>query len=129
MGENNGAPVILVVDDEADLASTCERLLRRRGHRVVTLGSCAEGLAALRGPRPALLVADLKLPDGDGMDLVRSAHAMSPPVPTIVITAHASESSRRAALAAGACAYLPKPFGTADFSRLVEQALGLRRAG
>ena len=58
---------ILVVDDERDLAVTCERLLRRRGWSVLTTGTREGGLAILgREPRPALAIVDRQLPDGDG---------------------------------------------------------------
>ena len=72
---------ILVVDDEPDLATTCERLLRRRGWNVVTAGSRATALAALtRAPRPVLAIVDRQLPDGDGLDILRAAQAITTPV-------------------------------------------------
>jgi DNA-binding NtrC family response regulator len=115
--------LILLVDDEGDLAATCERLLRRRGHTVVTVGSRAAGLAALTGAAPALLVADVRLPDGDGLDVVRAAAAMSPRVPAVVMTGRASELGRVAARTAGAVAYLPKPFTADSFAGLVDRVL------
>ncbi len=115
--------LILVVDDETDLARTCERLLRRRGHAVVTVGSRAAGLAALADAAPALLVADVRLPDGDGLDVVRAATAMRPRVPAVVMTVRASETGRAAARAAGAVAYLPKPFTADGFAGLVDRVL------
>ena len=119
----DGKRVILVVDDEADLTQTCERLLRRGRHQVVTAGSCATALAALRGVRPTLLVCDLSLPDGTGLEIVRAAGRLEPPVPAIVMTAQLSEWTRRAALEAGACACIAKPFTTAAFSQMVEGAV------
>jgi len=116
---------ILVVDDEADLVTTYERLLQRRGYRVVSAGSCRDGLLLVeRGPL-ALVVTDLRLPDGDGLDIVRAARATAPyPTPSIVVTGFASEASRAAALAAGASGYLAKPFGAAALVSLVEGMLG-----
>lgn len=116
--------VVLVVDDEPELAETCARLLKRRGYRVVTTGSCRGGQAALVDASPALLISDLRLPDGDGLALVRAARALSPPVPVVVISAYTSEQNRSAVLAAGAIAFLAKPFTTDAFARAVEQALG-----
>jgi DNA-binding NtrC family response regulator len=115
--------VVLVVDDESDLAESCARLLRRRGYRVVTANSCASGRAALAGASPALLVSDVRLPDGDGLDLVRTATALTPPVPSIVISGYLSATSQTAARAAGAVAFLAKPFTNDAFSRAVETAL------
>lgn len=117
---------ILVVDDEVDLTATYERLLRRHGYGVVSASSRREGLAALQAERLDLVIADLRLPDGDGLDLVRAARQTPAPVPVIVITGFASEASRQAALAAGAWAYLSKPFSASTFAALVENALGPR---
>jgi DNA-binding NtrC family response regulator len=115
--------IVLVVDDESDLAETCARLLRRRGFRVVTASTVESGHAALAGAVPALLVSDMRLPDGDGLDLVRAAGALKPPIPAIVISGYGSEASQAAALAAGAIAFLPKPFATDVLARAVERAL------
>ena len=115
--------LILVVEEETDLAATCARLLRRRGHAVVTVGSRAAALAALADAPPALLVSDVRLPDGDGLDVVRVATAMQPSVPALVMTARASEPGRVAAHAAGAVAYLRKPFTATAFTGLVDRVL------
>jgi DNA-binding response OmpR family regulator len=115
--------MVLIVEDEADLAQTCERLLRRSGHDVLTAGTCAAGLSVLASGASLLLVCDIRLPDGDGLDVVRAAKRLEPPVPAIVMTAQPSEAGRRAALASGADAYLTKPFSAAAFSSLVERML------
>lgn len=101
---------ILVVEDERDLAVTYDRLLRREGYRVVTAGSQVEGLKAIEAAPPALVIADLRLPDGDGLDIVRAARARTPQIPVIVVTAFASRAARDAARASGASAFLAKPF-------------------
>jgi DNA-binding response OmpR family regulator len=59
-----------------------------------------------------LVISDLRLPDGDGLDVVRAARLASP-VPVIVVTGYPSDETRRAALAAGATAFLAKPFAAA----------------
>lgn len=116
-------PAILMVDDEADLAASCARLLRRRGYRVTSARSREEGLAALAGERPDLVVADLRLPDGDGLEIVRAARALALPRPVIVITGFASHRSRQEALAAGAAAFLSKPFSLVEFGDLIAKLL------
>ncbi|HEV8585852.1 MAG TPA: response regulator [Methylomirabilota bacterium] len=116
-------PVILVLEDEADLAATCARLLRRRGHAVIVAGSRAAALRALADATPSALVCDVLLPDGDGLDVVRAAASMRQPVPAMVITARASETGRVAATAAGAMAYLPKPFTADSFVSHVDRIL------
>jgi CheY-like chemotaxis protein len=120
--DRGGPRLILVVEDEADLAATCARLLRRCGHAVVTVGSRKAGLAALSEP-PALLVSDVRLPDGDGLDIVRAATAMRPRVPAVVMSARASEVDRVAAQAAGALGFLSKPFSAEAFAGVVDRLL------
>ena len=115
---------ILVVEDEADLAVTYDRLLRREGYRVVTAASRAEGLKAIESSPPALVISDLRLPDGDGLDIIRAARALDPPAPVIVVTAFASRAARDAAQASGATAFLAKPFPASALLRLVHDELG-----
>jgi DNA-binding response OmpR family regulator len=117
---------VLVVEDEADLAVSYERLLRRQGHRVVWAGSCRDGLEVLASGPLRLVIADLRLPDGDGLEIVRAACALPAPPPVLVATGVASRASRQAALDAGAAAFLTKPFGTQAFSRLVTELVGSR---
>jgi two-component system response regulator PrrA len=104
---------VLVVDDEADFLATYERLLRRQGYEVVTATSRATGLAALAGEPPHLVISDVRLPDGDGLDVVRAARGLPEPMPVIVVTGYPSDQTRRAALAAGATTFLAKPFAAA----------------
>ena len=73
-------PPILVVDDEADLVASYERLLRRKGYGIVSAGSRVEGLRLVAREPLALVITDLRLPDGDGLDLVRAARRL--PTPT-----------------------------------------------
>ena len=116
-------PSILLVEDEPDLAATCERLLSRRGWRVLMVGTRGGGLAALAGPiRPALAIIDRRLPDGDGFDVLRAARAAGTPV--IVVTGHGSPGVRQAALEEGAAAFLTKPFSARDLVDLVHSIAG-----
>ena len=118
---------ILIVDDEVDLVSTYERLLRRRGYRVVSASLCRDGLLVVEREPLALVLTDLRLPDGDGLDIVRAARRTTPnPTPSLVVTGFASEASRTAALAAGASGYLAKPFGAAVLVSLIESTLSSR---
>jgi DNA-binding response OmpR family regulator len=118
---------ILIVDDEVDLVSTYERLLRRKGYRIVSAGSCREGLLVLEREPLALVVTDLRLPDGDGLDIVRAARRTPTPTPSLVVTGFASEASRVAALAAGAAGYLAKPFAASNLVSLVQGTLITRQ--
>jgi len=114
---------ILIVEDEADLAAGCARLLRRCGWRVVTAGTREAALAAVGGRhRPALAIVDPQLPDGDGFDILRAACTTSTPV--IVITDQASTRARRVALDRGAAGFLGKPFSTEALVNLVVSVVG-----
>jgi DNA-binding response OmpR family regulator len=118
--------VILVVDDERDLALTCQRLLMRAGWRVTTVGSRRAALAALAvGATPALAVVDRLLTDGDGLDVVRAARTHGTPV--IVISALTSAANRAQALQEGAAAFLGKPFSARNFLELVQTVAGKPR--
>ena len=115
---------ILVVDDEPDLVATYERLLQRKGYRVVSAGSCRDGLVVVEREPLSLVLTDMRLPDGDGLTIVRAARRTIPsPTPALVVTGFASEAGRAAAVAAGASGYLAKPFGASDLVSLVETTL------
>ena len=117
---------ILVIENEPDMAATYERLLRRAGHRVVIAASRAEGLQLLESLRPWLVISDLRLRDGDGLDIIRAAQELDLPPPVIAITAFASREARQAALDAGAAAFLSKPFRVTELSSLVEDLIERR---
>lgn len=118
------AGLVLVVDDEADLRVTYERLLRRQGYRVVCADSRRQGLSVVQAEALALVVSDLRLPDGDGLDVVRAARMSPVPTPAIVVTGFPSAESRHAALAAGAAAFIVKPFSASGLARVVSEVLG-----
>ncbi|MBI4593592.1 MAG: response regulator, partial [Candidatus Rokubacteria bacterium] len=107
-----------------DFTATYRRLLARQGCRIVETATRQAALEAIRTQPFALVVADLRLPDGDGLDIVRAARATPQPPAVIVVTGFGSEAKRRQALEAGASAYLPKPFAVSAFISLVEQTLG-----
>jgi DNA-binding response OmpR family regulator len=116
-------PTILVVEDEPDLAATCQRLLSRRGWRVLTVGTRDGGLTALAGTlRLALAIVDRRLPDGDGFDVLRAARAAGTPV--IIVTGFGSPSVRQSALEEGAAGFLAKPFSARELVDLVQTIAG-----
>lgn len=118
---------ILIVDDEADMLETCARIFRRSGYTCLTTASGQEALALLERVHPDLILTDLRLHRMDGLTLLRQAKQLAPEIPVVIFTAYVSEASARAALEAGAAAYLPKPFTAAQLRRAVEQTLGEER--
>jgi len=115
---------ILVVDDEAELQSVVTRALSRDGHLVTTapdLATAREALTAL----PDLLVLDLSLPDGFGLELCRELREEGAQLPILVLTAQQNVVRRVEALDAGADDFLAKPFAVAELTARV-RALGRR---
>jgi CheY-like chemotaxis protein len=114
---------VLVVDDEADFLATYERLLTREGFTVIAVNSRAAGVAAIEREHPRLVISDLRLSDGSGLEVVRAARAMPDPPSVIVVTGYPSAGTREAALAAGASAFLAKPFVAAGLLAAIRSSL------
>lgn len=114
---------ILVVDDEADLVVTYRRLFGRQGYDVESAGTRAGGLALIDSAPPDLVIADLELPDGDGLDLVRAARTAPIPFRIIVVSGRPSSGAREAAMAAGASAFVAKPFSAGALGDLARSLL------
>jgi two-component system response regulator HydG len=114
---------ILLVDDEPDMLENCSRILSRQGHTCMTAANGREALAILERERPDLLVTDLKMPEMDGMALLRRAHELDPTLPVIMLTAFATIESAVAAVKEGAFDYLPKDFSVDQLRVAVERAL------
>ena len=120
-------PRILIVDDESDMVENVTRILRRAGHRCTGVTDPARALALLESDRPDLLLTDLKMPEVDGLTLLRRARTLDPALPVVVITAFASIESAVAAIKEGAFDYLPKNFSVDQLTVVVERALRQRR--
>jgi two-component system nitrogen regulation response regulator GlnG len=111
---------ILIVDDDAAIRTVVAEALRRDGHRVRAVATLAECDRALAEARPDVLVSDVVLPDGDGLDHLASLGADAPP--TVVLSARNTLTTAVRATEAGAFEYLPKPFDLAALSRAVAAA-------
>jgi two-component system, OmpR family, KDP operon response regulator KdpE len=113
---------ILVVEDDAGIREVLRVLLTAANCRFVEAGTAARGLIEANAHKPDLLIVDLGLPDGDGVDLIRRVRAGST-VPIIVLSARTAETQKIAALDAGADDYVTKPFGAAELLARVRAAL------
>src|SRR5262245_36027357 len=120
-------PRILIVDDEPDMVENCARILRRSGHRCLTATDPRRALTLLESERPDLVLTDLKMPEVDGLAVLRRAHELDPTLPVIVITAFATIESAVAAVKEGAFDYLPKTFSLDQLTIVVDRALRQRR--
>jgi two-component system response regulator PilR (NtrC family) len=116
---------VLVVDDEADIRELLELSLIRMGLGVRSAGSIGEAKALLGELAFDLCLTDMRLPDGDGLDLVRHIATQCSDLPVAVITAHGSAESAVAALKSGAFDYLTKPLSLEQLRTLIKSALAL----
>jgi len=115
---------ILVIDDEADLRELLDISLRRMGHDVVMAGSLAEARIRLAERRYSLVLTDMRLGDGLGIEIVRQLSASPERTPVAVITAYGSADNAVDALKAGAFDYIAKPVSLDQLRTLILNALG-----
>jgi two-component system KDP operon response regulator KdpE len=115
-------PRVLVVEDEPEVRRFLRTALDVQGFRVVEAETAREGLAAATTYNPELILLDLGLPDGDGIEITRTVREWSR-VPIIVISARGREDDKVAALDAGADDYLTKPFGVKELLARIRVAL------
>ena len=120
---------VLVVDDEPDIRELLELTLVRMGLDVAAVGTIAEAKQRLKSERYDLCLTDMRLADGDGLELVRHIAAHAAEVPVAVITAFGSAENAVAALKAGAFDYVSKPVGLEQLRALVRAALSLPDRG
>jgi two-component system response regulator PilR (NtrC family) len=116
---------VLVVDDEPDIRELLELTLARMGLGVDAVGSIGEAKERLKAERYDLCLTDMRLVDGEGLELVRHISALPADLPVAVITAYGSAENAVAALKAGAFDYVSKPVGLEQLRALVKSALSL----
>jgi len=116
---------VLVVDDEPDIRELLELTLVKMGLDVESVGSIAEAKERLKSDRYDLCLTDMRLTDGEGLELVRHIAGLGADLPVAVITAHGSTENAVAALKAGAFDYVSKPVGLEQLRALVKSALSL----
>ncbi len=115
---------ILVIEDEALFARATKKRLERAGHRCVVAGDLASARAMVRAERPDLVLLDLRLPDGNGLDfLAEYSSNGNERLPTIVLTAFGEIGDAVQAMKQGALDYLRKPIDLDELQLAVDQAL------
>jgi two-component system nitrogen regulation response regulator GlnG len=118
---------VLIVDDDAAIRTVVAAALRREGHRVTTAASLVELRRELRLAIPDVLVTDVVLPDGNGLDLAASLAEEHPGLPVIVFSAQNTLATAVRATEVGAFEYLPKPFDLDVLAQAVRGALAKAR--
>jgi len=116
---------VLVVDDEADIRELLDLTLARMGLLADCVGSLAEARRMLASQRYQLCLTDMRLPDGEGLELVRYIADTVADLPVAVITAHGSAENAVSALKAGAFDYIAKPVSLEQLRGMVKSALDL----
>jgi len=128
---------VLVVDDEPPMRAALEANFRLHGWQVEAAESVTDGLAKFRRLRPPLVVTDIRMPDGDGLAVLRDVRTLAPRTGVILLTAYGNVSEAVEAMRSGACDYLLKPVSFDQLQRVAariiasrqEQSRGIRLVG
>lgn len=118
---------VLVVDDERGVCELLEAGLERKGFEVAWRTSGPEALALLGNRDFDVVVTDLTMPGMTGLELCARVAAIRPEVPVVVITAFGSADTATAAIRAGACEFLTKPFELSALRQTLERAIRSRK--
>jgi two-component system KDP operon response regulator KdpE len=123
---SGAGPLLMIVEDDPQMRRFLRASLAAQGFRLIEATTAGEVTGLVTGHNPEVILLDLGLPDGDGIDLARDIREWSR-VPIIVISARGREADKVDALDAGADDYLTKPFGVNEL--LARIRVVLRRAG
>ena len=122
-------PRVLVVDDEPVVTRSCQRILGEEGYQVATAQCGREGRDRILRERFDLVVTDLKMPDLDGMELVRTLRGGRPPTAVVVITGYGAIASAVEATKLGVADYVEKPFTPDQIVQAASRALRADEVG
>ena len=114
---------IFVVDDDESVRRALKRLMKSAGFKVDTFGSAREFLNTGGANRPGIMVVDVRMPEMTGLELQKQLAASGAKIPVIFISAHEDSRAVEMALAAGAEAFLYKPFDDQDLLAAIYRAL------
>jgi len=117
---------VLVVDDEAVVTKGCRRILGDAGYQVDTAATGQEGLSRAMAGNFDLVVTDLRLPDLNGMELVRALRNRRPEIAVLIITGYGSVPNAVEAVKLGVADYIEKPFTPEQITEAVKRAVGVR---
>ena len=114
---------IVIVDDEADLAASCQRFLDGQGYRTAVAYSGEEAMEAVWQERSDLVLTDLTMPGMGGMELLKQIKSVSPETAVVIMTALATSEDVIEARRLGAADFIPKPFTPKRLAIVVERVL------
>jgi CheY-like chemotaxis protein/glycine cleavage system H lipoate-binding protein len=119
---------VLVVDDEQIVCNSCRKILARDGHNVQTTLSGRDALRKVEEDKYDVLIADWKMPELDGMEVIRIVKKNHPDIVLIMITGYPSVESAVQAMRLGVTNYVPKPINPAELSQTLRKALDERKS-
>ena len=112
-------PRILVVDDEKHICAAIAALVKGEGFKALVAQDGNTALKMIRSEGPDLILVDIKMPEMDGMEVMRQAKDLDPDLPVVMITAFAEIHGAVKAIKAGAHDYLSKPFNNEEVIRVI----------
>jgi len=101
---------VLVIDDEQGIRALLDTLLRRKGYDVIVAESGQKGLECFRRARPDVIVLDLKMPEMDGLTVLRQIRSLDPIIPVIILTGAGTAETEQRVRALGVTEYVEKEF-------------------
>jgi len=119
---------ILIVDDEKDLCLLLSGALIAKGYHVATANTKRDGMLCLKKAPPDLILLDLKLPDGDGINILSKIRQLCPQILVTIISAYGSEARREDAHKKGAHDFIDKPFTESDILKCIMRLRRGKRA-
>ena len=116
---------ILVIEDDDDIRSVCERVFKWAGHDVATASDATSGLALVESFEPDVIALDLMMPGVDGLTVLAALRGSVPTcdLPVVIVSARTLSADRVRAFEAGADEYVSKPFDPDDLLRVLERVL------
>jgi FixJ family two-component response regulator len=117
------APLVAIVDDDASVRQSTDRLIRSFGYRTEVFGSGQEFLSSGAAQRASCLVLDVRMPGMDGLDIQRSLAERGARTPIVFVTGQASDEEEHCARSAGAVDFLRKPVPQASLRQAIESAV------
>ncbi|HUN09131.1 MAG TPA: response regulator [Aggregatilineales bacterium] len=122
------SPTVLLIEDETSLLEEVTEWLELEGYQVISTSSGEDGIQKARQHQPDVIVCDIVMPHLDGFSVLAALrqHPVTVFIPLIFLTARAMRSDKEMGLAAGAFAYITKPFGQSEFLDILQQSLNKR---
>lgn len=114
---------IVIIDDEEEILKILKRVIEEKGYAVTTYASAVRALEQFKEDAPDLVLADIKMPKMDGIQLLSKVKKINPSVPVVLFTAFANIENAVLAMQQGAFDYIRKPFETKSLFAVIERAL------